>query len=96
MRKIKKFNKLKNNIKDLENKNLEIITESNKYYEEIDELKKINDTNNKKIQELEEKLEENEEYFDDNEKNRTENQEKIKELNRLNDKLNNEKQNIEK
>ena len=31
---------------------------SNNNYEEIDKLKKINNTNNKKVQELEEKLEE--------------------------------------
>ena len=37
----KNINTLKNNIKDLENKNFEIISKSNKHYEEIDKLKKI-------------------------------------------------------
>ena len=52
---------LKNDIKNLENKNFEIITKSNEYYEEIDKLKKINNTNNQRIQKLEEELKENEE-----------------------------------
>ena len=69
---------LKNNIEDLENKSLEIITKSNKYYEEIDKLNKINNTNNQKIQELGEKFEENEEYFNNNEENRIETEKKLK------------------
>ena len=50
----KNINTLKNNIEDLKSKNFEIITKSNEYYEEIDKLKKINNTNNQRIQELEE------------------------------------------
>ena len=69
---------LKNNIKDLKNKNFVIITKSNKYYEEIGKLKKINNTNNQRIQELEEKLEENEKYFDNYEENRIETEKKLK------------------
>ena len=52
MRKIKILIFLKNNIKNLENKNYKIIVESNKYFEEIGKLKKINNTNNQRIQEL--------------------------------------------
>ena len=55
----KNINILKNNIKDLEDKNFKIVARSNKYYEEIAKLKKINNTNNQRIQELEKRLEEN-------------------------------------
>ena len=48
----KNINILKSDIKNLENKNYKIVAKSNKYFEEIDKLKKINNTNNKKIQEL--------------------------------------------
>ena len=67
---------LKNNIKDLENKNFKIKVKSNEYFEEIDKLKKKKNTNNQKMQELEEILEENERYFDDNEENRIETEKK--------------------
>ena len=56
---------LKNNIKDLENKNLEIMIDKNK---KVDELKVINNKYNQKIQELDKQLKENEEYFDSYEK----------------------------
>ena len=56
MNKNKNINTLKNNIKDLENKNFEIKARSNAYFEKIDKLKKINNTNNQRIQELEEEL----------------------------------------
>ena len=49
-------------MKNLENKNYKIVAKSNEYFEEIDKLKKINNTNNKKIQELEN-------YFKDYEEN---------------------------
>ena len=56
---------------------------SNKYVEEFDKLKNMNNTNNKKIQELEK-------YFNDHEENKIETEEKIKESKILNDKLINE------
>ena len=43
------------------------------------------------MQELEEKLKENEKYFDDNEENRIKTEDKLKELNILNDNLNKKK-----
>ena len=49
----KSINILKSDIKNLENKNYKIIVESNKYFEEIGKLKKINNKNNQRIQELE-------------------------------------------
>ena len=48
------------------------------------------------MQELGKELEENEEYFNDYENNRIKRQEKINKLNKLNDGLNKEKQEIEK
>ena len=57
MKKNKNIEALKKDIKDLENKNIEIMIIKNEYYEEkkeeIDELKEINNTYNQKIQELE-------------------------------------------
>ena len=61
----KNINILKSDIKNLENKNYKIVVKTNKYFEEIDKLKKINNTNNKKIQELEN-------YFNYNEENKIE------------------------
>ena len=58
----KNINMLKNNIKDLENKNLKIMIESNEKYE------KINKRHNQEIQKLEKELKENEEYLNDYEK----------------------------
>ena len=58
--------------------------ESNKYFEEIGKLKKINNINNQRIQELEKNL-------DDYEENRIETRKKIDELKILNDKLIEEK-----
>ena len=58
--------------------------ESNKYFEEINKLKKINNTNNQRIQELEKNL-------DDYEENRIETRKKINESKILNDKLIEEK-----
>ena len=83
----KNINILKNNIKNLENKNYKIIVESNKYFEEINKLKKINNTNNQRIQELEKNL-------DDYEENRIETRKKINESKILNDKLIEEKEEI--
>ena len=60
----------------------------------VDELKEINNTYNKKIQELEKKLKENQEYFNDYEINRIETQEKNKKLDRSIYELNKEKQEI--
>ena len=60
--------------------------ESNKYFEEIFKLEKIN-TNNKKIQELAN-------YFNDNEENKIETETKIKESKILNNKLIKEKEEI--
>ena len=57
----KNINIFKNNIKNLENKNYKIIVASNKYFEEINKLKKINNTNNQRIQELEKNLDDYEE-----------------------------------
>ena len=48
------------------------------------------------VQKLEKELKENEEYFYNYEKNKNETQEKVIELNRLNDKLDREKQEIGK
>ena len=45
--------------------------ESKKYFKEIHKLKKINNTNNKKIQELEN-------YFNDNEENKIKTEKKLK------------------
>ena len=67
---------LKNNIKDLENKNLEIIAESNK----------INENYDKEIQKLKEELKKKE-YFYNNEKDRIKTQETINRLKRLNNEL---------
>ena len=83
----KNINILKNNIKNLENKNYKIIVESNKYFEEFNKLKKINNTNNQRIQELEKNL-------DDYEENRIETRKKINESKILNDKLIEEKEEI--
>ena len=58
MKKNENIDTLKNNVKYLEKENLKIMAISNNNYEESDKLKKINNTNNKKVQELEEKLEE--------------------------------------
>ena len=69
----KNINTLENNIEDLQNKNFEIMIEKNKYH---DELRKINNTHNQEIQELEKKLKENEEYFDNYEEHRIKKQEK--------------------
>ena len=78
---------LKNNIKDLENRNLEIIAENNK----------INENYDKEIQKLKEELKKNEEYFNNNEKDRIKTQETINRLNRLNNnELHIEKQEIKK
>ena len=68
---------LKNNIKSLENKNLEIIAESNK----------INENYDKKIQKLKEEPKKKKEYFNNNEKDRIKTQETINRLNRLNNEL---------
>ena len=46
---------------------------SNEYFEEIDKLKKIHNTNNKKIKELEN-------YFNDTEENNIETEKKIKDI----------------
>ena len=46
--------------------------ENNKYFEETDKLKKINNTNNQRIQELEN-------YFNDDEENKIKTEKKIKE-----------------
>ena len=78
---------LKSDIKNLENKNYKIVAKSNEYFEEIDILKKINNTNNQKIQELEN-------YFNDNEENKIETEKKFKESKILNDKLIKEKEEI--
>ena len=86
----KNINTLKNNIKDLEKKNIEIMIRSNANYEII------NKKHNQEIQKLVKELKENEEYFNDYEKNRIKKQEEINELNRLNKELNKEKQIIEK
>ena len=67
----KSINILKSDIKNLENKNYKIIEESNKYFKEIHKLKKINNTNNQKIQELEN-------YFNDNEENKIKTEKKLK------------------
>ena len=58
--------------------------ESNKYFEEIGKLKKINNINNQRIQELEKNL-------DDYEENRIETRKKIDESKILSDKLIEEK-----
>ena len=58
----KNINILKSNIKNLEDRNFEILARSNEYFKEIDKLKKINNTSNQKIQE----------YFNDHEENRIE------------------------
>ena len=95
--KTKNVNALKKYIDDLNNTNIEILIEKNKFYQkkkkEIDALKEINYIYNQKIQKLEKELKEHEEYFNDYEKNRIETQEKIKDLNRLNNKLNEEELN---
>ena len=78
---------LKSDIKNLENKNYKIVAKSNEYFEESDILKKINNTNNQKIQELEN-------YFNDNEENKIETEKKFKESKILNDKLIKEKEEI--
>ena len=56
----KNINILKSDVKNLENKNYKILAKSNEYFKEIDKLKKLNNTNNQKIQELEN-------YFNDEE-----------------------------
>ena len=61
--------------------------ESNKYFEEIGKLKKINNKNNQRIQELEKNL-------DDYEENRIETRKKNNESKILNDKLIEEKEEI--
>ena len=61
--------------------------ESNKYFEEIGKLEKINNTNNQRIEELEKNL-------DDYEENRIETRKKINESKILNDKLIEEKEEI--
>ena len=86
-KKDKNINILKSDIKNLENKNYKIVEKSNEYFEEIDKLKKINNTNNQKIQELEN-------YFNNNEENKIEIEKKIKESKILNDKLIKEKEEI--
>ena len=80
----KNINILKSNIKNLEDRNFEILARSNEYFKEIDKLKKINNTSNQKIQELEK-------YFNDHEENRIEKEKEIKKLSILNDKLIKEK-----
>ena len=81
------INILKSDIKNLENKNYKIVAKSNEYFEEIDKFKKINNTNNQKIQELEN-------YFNNKEENKIEIGKKIKESKILNDKLIKEKEEI--
>ena len=78
---------LKSNIKNLENKNSTIVAKSNKYFEEMDKLKKINNTNNQKIQELEKILKENEKYLNDHEENRIETEKKIQRKKRNNKRI---------
>ena len=56
-------------LKNLENKNYKIVAKSNEYFEEINKLKKVNNTNNQKIQELKN-------YFNDNEENKIETEKK--------------------
>ena len=73
----KNINILKNNIKNLEDRNYKIVARSNEYYKEIDKLKKINNTNDQKTQELEKRLEENKKYLDDYEENRIETEKKL-------------------
>ena len=68
----KNINIQKNSIKNLEDRNYKIVARSNEYYEEIDKLKKINNTNDQKIQKLEKRLEENKKYLDNYEENRIE------------------------
>ena len=82
----KNINILKSDTKNLKNKNYKTIAKSNEYFEEIDKLK-INNTNNQKIQELEN-------YFNDNEENKIETEKKTKESKILNDKLIKEKEEI--
>ena len=62
---------LKSDIKNLKNKNYKIVAKSNEYFEEIDKLKKINNINDQKIQELEN-------YFNNNEENKIEIEKKLK------------------
>ena len=68
---------LKNNIKDLENENREMINKSNKNFEII------NKKHNQEIEKLEKKLKINEEYFNDYEENRAGKQKEINKLNKL-------------
>ena len=88
-----------NEIKKLESElnekdvNYKIEAKSNEYFEDIDKLKKIINTNNQRIQELEN---ENEKYFNDCEENRLETEKKMKELNILNDELIEENEKIVK
>ena len=89
----KTIDTLKNNIKDLENENIEIANKANKIFESI------NKNYNQKIKEIEKlrkELKKKGGYFNNYEENRIETQEKIKKLNRLNDKLNKENKEIEK
>ena len=72
----KNINILKSNIKNLENRNSKIVAKNNEYFEEIDKLKEINNTNNQRIQELEKRLEKNEKYHNDYEENRIEKEKK--------------------
>ena len=67
----KNINILKNNVKNLEDKNFKIVMKSNEYFEEINKLKKINNMNNPK-------LEEDKKYFDNVEENRIELEKKKK------------------
>ena len=62
---------LKSDIKNLKNKNYKIVAKSNEYFEEIDKLKKINNINDQKIQELEN-------CFNNNEENKIEIEKKLK------------------
>ena len=66
------------------------MTKSNESYDKLD--KKCNE----EIQKLKKELKENEEYFNDYEENRIKTQEKIKELNKLNNELDIENQEIKK
>ena len=92
----KNINILKSNIKNLEDRNFKIVARGNEYFEEIDKLKKINNTSNQRIQELEKGLEENKKYLNDHEENRIKTEKKFKELKMLNDKLIKEKEEIAK
>ena len=89
-KKNKNINMLKNNIKDLENENREIMIKSNKNFVII------NKKRSQETQKLETELKENEKYFNNYEENRAEKQKEINKLNKLINELIKEKQEIKK